>query len=108
MTRINLQCGRGTVFINSETCQRFLIVQSNSQLVGQTFDLKWMKTVVKGNSKAGTRTNQAYTCIAKSLISEVKNPSSRTKALGKLGNTVAETLFPVDFLSCFPPWANYL
>ena len=25
------------------------------------------------------------------------------KALGKLGNIVAKTLFPVDVLSCFPP-----
>ena len=30
----------------------------------------------------------------------------RTKALGKLGNIVAETLFPVDVWSCFPAWAT--
>jgi hypothetical protein len=28
------------------------------------------------------------------------------KALGKLGNTVAETLFPANVSPCFPRWAN--
>ena len=28
------------------------------------------------------------------------------KALGKLEHIVAETLFPVDILLCFSPWAN--
>ena len=29
-----------------------------------------------------------------------------TQALGKLGNIVAETLFPTNVSPCFPEWAN--
>ena len=29
-----------------------------------------------------------------------------SKALGKLGNIVAETLFPANVSLCFPEWAN--
>ena len=29
-----------------------------------------------------------------------------SKALGKLGNIVAETLFPANVSPCFPEWAN--
>jgi hypothetical protein len=30
----------------------------------------------------------------------------KPKALGKLGNIVAETLFPTNASPCFPGWAN--
>jgi hypothetical protein len=30
-----------------------------------------------------------------------------TKAQGKLGNIVAETLFPTNVSPCFPEWANW-
>jgi hypothetical protein len=32
--------------------------------------------------------------------------SHEPKALGKLENIVAETLFPANVSSCFPEWAN--
>ena len=42
----------------------------------------------------------------KNRTEESKKGWYSNKTLGKLGNIVAETLFPVDVLSCFSPWAN--
>jgi hypothetical protein len=37
---------------------------------------------------------------------QISYSPSLIKALGKLGNIVAETLFPTNVSLCFPEWAN--
>ena len=53
------------------------------------------------------KTISLYSSICKAEYTRPLSIHQKLKpCMGKLGNIVAETLFPVDVLSCFPVWAN--
>ena len=61
---------------------------------------KYLSTVVQGCIGE----LEGSSCLE---VDEVRCSFLCSKSQGKLGNIAAETLFPINDLSCFPVWANY-